>query len=73
MIRWVVGFLIRNRSEVALMTKTHPEWQKGKLNGVGGKIDDGESPEGAMRREFLEEAGVDVPTWRKFAPQSASG
>ncbi len=65
--QWVVGFLFRNGREVALISKTHPEWQAGKLNGVGGKINEGESPEAAMRREFLEEAGVEVPEWKEFA------
>src|SRR5262249_17999964 len=66
---WVVGFLIRNNNEVVLVMKTHPEWQKGKLNGVGGKIEAGESAEVAMRREFREEAGADVPEpeWREYS------
>ena len=65
--QWVVGFLFRNKSEVALISKTHPAWQAGKLNGVGGKIVEGESPLEAMTREFREEAGVEIPDWRAFA------
>lgn len=64
---WVAGFLFRNEgTEVALVLKTHPAWQAGKLNGVGGKIDNGETPAAAMRREFSEEAGVDVNGWKEF-------
>jgi len=64
---WVAGFLFRNDgTEVALVLKTRPQWQAGKLNGPGGKIDEGETPEAAMRREFLEEAGADVPDWKEF-------
>src|SRR5690606_29104805 len=36
----------------------HP--QAGKYNGLGGKLEPGESPEECMRREVLEEAGLTV-------------
>lgn len=64
--KWVVGFLFRKNKEVALISKTHPAWQKGKLNGVGGKVNEGELPLEAMQREFLEEAGAKVSEWREF-------
>jgi 8-oxo-dGTP diphosphatase len=64
---WVVGFVFKNRTEVALVTKNRPEWQKGRLNGVGGKIEEGETSVEAMQREFKEEAGADVQVWREFA------
>jgi 8-oxo-dGTP diphosphatase len=64
---WVVGFLFRNRSDVALVTKNRPEWQEGRLNGVGGKIEGAETSVEAMRREFQEEAGAAVSDWREFA------
>lgn len=39
-MRYVVGFLFDDSGQrVALMNKQRPEWQKGKLNGVGGKIE----------------------------------
>lgn len=41
MREWVVGFLFNDdASEVVLIRKRRPEWQAGKLNGVGGKIED---------------------------------
>lgn len=51
---------------VLLIRKTHPDWQAGKLNGIGGRIEDGESPMEAMRREFLEEVGINHADWRQF-------
>lgn len=57
--RYVVGFLTDSDGEdVVLIRKTHPAWQKGLLNGVGGNIESGETPHQAMVREFREEAGV---------------
>jgi 8-oxo-dGTP diphosphatase len=65
---YVVGFLFRNEGdEVALIRKSKPAWQKGFLNGVGGKIEDDELPISAMVREFEEEAGAYVLNWRNFA------
>jgi 8-oxo-dGTP diphosphatase len=63
---YVCGFLFSpDRSRVLLIRKRRPAWQKGQLNGVGGKIEPGESPARAMRREFSEEAGVDIEAWRE--------
>ena len=53
-----------DRSRVLLIRKRRPPWQAGKLNGVGGKIEPGETPPQAMGREFREEAGLDVATWQ---------
>lgn len=65
---YVLGFLFRsNHSQVALIKKRKPEWQRNKLNGIGGKIEQGEEPTQAMRREFLEETGADVEKWRPYA------
>lgn len=61
MINYVTGFLFSSdRKDVALITKINPEWQRGFINGVGGKIELGESPEQAMSREFHEETGVKI-------------
>ena len=67
MIRYVVGFLFnKDKSKVVLIEKNRPEWQKGYSNGVGGKIEEGETPEMAMVREFEEEAGLKIETWTSF-------
>lgn len=58
------GFLVdENRENVLLIRKNKPEKQKGRLNGVGGKVEEGETFKMAMEREFREEAGMDVPSW----------
>lgn len=62
---YVCGFLFSpDRSRVVLIRKNRPVWQAGKLNGVGGKIEPGETPHDAMVREFREEAGLLIPTWQ---------
>lgn len=69
MINYVAGFMFsKDGRYVAMVHKEKPEWQKGKLNAVGGKIEDGEDPYEAMAREFKEETGVETqPTdWSLF-------
>lgn len=71
--RYVAGFLFRDSGRlVCLIKKERPEWQRGKLNGVGGHIEEGETPLEAMCREFREEAGVDIEGWREFFTLSGS-
>ena len=65
---YVVGFLFsKERDRVVLIQKNRPDWQSGDLNGVGGHVNPGETYAQAMRREFLEEAGLDVPDWEEVA------
>jgi len=62
MKRYVCSFLFSlDRRRVLLIRKNRPAWQAGKLNGVGGKIEPGETPREAARREFREETGMDLP------------
>lgn len=62
---YVAGFLFRNQcTEVALVTKSKPAWQAGWMNGIGGKVEPGETIEDAIRREFREETGADIQAWR---------
>lgn len=65
MIEYSVGFL-HNDEDVALVRKNRPAWQDGLLNGIGGKIEEGESPHDAQVREFHEEAGRFVGPWEHF-------
>lgn len=57
---YVLGFAFGPNGHVALIQKTHPHWQKGKWNGIGGHREGLEQPREAMRREFREETGVDT-------------
>lgn len=58
---YVLGFAFSYTGHsVALIEKLKPDWQAGKLNGIGGKLEPGENPYSAMTREFHEETGVMV-------------
>lgn len=68
MKHYVAGLLFDDYlSQVMLIRKNHPEWMQGKLNGIGGHIENGESPAAAMRREFTEETSLINPEWSEFA------
>lgn len=70
MQEYVLGFLINpHHDTVALIEKQKPDWQRGRLNGIGGKIEPGEHPNVAMAREFEEEAGCQTnpEDWRRYA------
>lgn len=73
MKQYVLGFAFsRDKKDVILISKLRPDWQKGKLNGVGGKVEfEDASQLSAMYREFKEETGVDCSTegnnaWQSF-------
>lgn len=66
---YVVGYLIKHTaegSEVLMIRKLKPAAQVGKLNGLGGKREPGESYGECMIREFKEECGLDVKSWLNF-------
>lgn len=71
-IRYVLGFAFDGMGRVLLIRKTRPEWQRGFLNGVGGKIEPGESELVAMVREFEEETTIETNPldWRHFVTLS---
>lgn len=65
--KYVVGFMFsESLLEVLLILKNKPSWQKGKYNGVGGKIEKFEEPTDSMTREFWEETGVMYDKWDEF-------
>lgn len=70
MMKYVTGFLFsEDYQSVVLISKLSPPWQVGLLNGVGGKIEQGENAKQAMSREFLEETGVSIcpHQWLSFS------
>jgi 8-oxo-dGTP diphosphatase len=61
MQEYVLGFRFSpDRQWVVLIEKRKPAWQYGRLNGIGGKIEPGETAIDAMVREFEEETGLDT-------------
>lgn len=67
--RYVLGVLLdRDEKHVLVIWKNRPAWQAGKLNCIGGKIEENELPIVAMQREFLEETNYDgtkdLPKWQ---------
>lgn len=58
-MNYCVGFFFNAAMDmVVLIRKKKPSWQAGMLNGVGGKVENGESFRQGMVREFEEETGV---------------
>jgi 8-oxo-dGTP diphosphatase len=73
MQEYACGFLFSpDRKRVLLIRKNRPAWQAGKLNGVGGKLEAGESPIQAMIREFREEAHLPVSSWQQILTLTGS-
>lgn len=76
-VKYVLGFMFSEDNlnrRVALIKKTKPTWQAGRLNGIGGKIERNEYPADAMIREFFEETGFQTKEhdWTYFASMTNS-
>ena len=64
-VSMTVGFIFtHDLKQIYLLKKSHPEWQKGLFNGIGGKL---ESPNGitesferGFKREAAEEAKAHI-------------
>lgn len=68
---YTLGFLFQYdyRKELYftwLIKKTRPDWQKGKYNGIGGKVEKDESFIDTMVREFREETSCTIEDWKRF-------
>ena len=73
---YTLGFLFNNDfSKVVLIRKDSPIWQAGRLNGVGGHVEKGESAAVCMYREFHEEIWYNylmAPKWSHYATMEGS-
>ena len=59
MKKYTVGFIFnKSHSKVLLVHKISPEWQNGKINGVGGKLEEGETSLDCIVREVREETSL---------------
>ena len=62
MQKYVLGFVINEDGQsILLLRKNRPKFLAGRLNGVGGKVEDGEQTVDAMVRECLEECDLFIP------------
>jgi 8-oxo-dGTP pyrophosphatase MutT (NUDIX family) len=59
--KYTLGIAFDHNENLVLIEKTKPEWQAGRYNFVGGKIEAGETPARCISREFEEETGVAIP------------
>lgn len=69
-MEYTVGFIFTpSFDHVLLMHKNRPAWQVGKLNGIGGKFEQGETPDTCVAREVAEESGLAIPAsnWKYIA------
>ncbi len=71
--QYVLGFMFNEeKDKVLLIHKNRPDYQAGKLNGIGGQMEefDNNNSLHAMIREFKEETGLYIDKWEKFCELS---
>ncbi len=74
MKQYNLGFVFTSDySSVLLVHKNRPDWQVGKLNGLGGKNEPNETSLEGMVRELEEESGLHIaaPDWVTVGAMSA--
>lgn len=73
-IEYCCGFMFdEKRDFVGLIEKQKPDWQKGKFNGIGGKLNPSEPWKQGQVREFYEETGVIHDGWEQFVTYWGKG
>lgn len=65
MKQYILGIIFDETKEnVLLIRKNKPSWQNGYLNGIGGKLEDfDKTPIDGIKRETLEETGLEIDDW----------
>ncbi len=59
MVYYTLGFIFNSSlNQVLLVHKLRPDWQNGKVNGIGGKIEEGEESLACIVSEVQEESGL---------------
>lgn len=58
MLRYTICF-IKQGNKILLLNREKPDWM-GMWNGVGGKIEAGETPKENIKREIYEETGIEI-------------
>ena len=73
MKHYVLGFHFNTQKDrILLVKKLRPDWMAGRWNGIGGKVEEHETPHEAMRRESIEETGIDT-VWEHTVTFTCSG
>ncbi len=75
MKHYTLGFVVICGQVLLIQKKTGPAWMIGRYNGLGGHIEDDETPQECMYRELMEESGMPlkVPAKEAFTFVSAGG
>jgi 8-oxo-dGTP pyrophosphatase MutT (NUDIX family) len=70
MIKYVLGVILWREKVLTIYKTKGPDVIREKFNGIGGKIENNESPVDAMIRECYEETGINVPLieWDYIGP-----
>jgi len=61
-----------SKQNVMLIQKRRPAWQNGLFNGIGGHVEEGETPLECMYREAKEESTINNTYWRFLAVYKTS-